>query len=188
MAERVAANGAVFLDAPISGGDVGARNATLSIMVGGDKSAFNRVEPLLKLMGRTIVHTGASGTGQLTKLTNQILVSITNLAVCEAMTFATSNGLDTARTLAAVGGGAGASWQLQNLGPRMLAGDFVPGFMIDLMVKDMRLVEQAERETGLKLPATELVHKLFRDLLAMGHARSGTQALFAAVKTASGAQ
>jgi 3-hydroxyisobutyrate dehydrogenase len=184
IAEHVAQKGAQFLDAPISGGDVGARNATLSIMVGGEKSPFDSVEPLLKLMGKTIIHTGASGTGQLTKLTNQILVSITNLAVCEALNFATRNGLDPQKTLAAIGGGAGASWQLANLGPRMLVEDFAPGFMVDLMLKDLRLVDQAEQEAGLKLPATELVHGLFRKLLEMRHGRSGTQALYAAVREA----
>jgi len=181
IAMEVAKKGAQFLDAPISGGDVGARNATLSIMVGGDDGAFKKVEPFLKLMGKTIIHTGPSGTGQLTKLTNQILVSVTNLAVCEALTFATNNGLDPKKTLDAISGGAGASWQLSNLGPRMLAGDFAPGFMIDLMLKDLRLLQQAQSEVKLKLGATSLVDQLFQSL-AKDHARSGTQALYLAVQ------
>ena len=127
MAEQLAGKGATLLDAPISGGDVGARNATLSIMVGGPAEAFAAVEPYLKLMGKTITHCGPSGAGQLTKLTNQILVSLTNLATCEAIAFAVKNGLDGQKTLAALGGGAGSSWQFNNLGPRMLAGDFAPG-------------------------------------------------------------
>jgi 3-hydroxyisobutyrate dehydrogenase len=181
MAAEVSAKGAHFLDAPISGGDVGAKNATLSIMVGGDEVSFNKVEPLLKLMGKTIVYTGASGTGQLTKLTNQILVAVTNLAACEALTFATKNGLDPQKTLAAVGGGAGASWQLSNLGPRMVAGDFAPGFMIDLMLKDLRLLNESKRDAGLKLEASDLVERLFHSL-PPAHGRSGTQALYLAVQ------
>ena len=135
MAQDVAVKGAGFLDAPISGGDVGARNATLSIMVGGPAEAFATAEPYLNLMGKTITHCGPSGAGQLTKLTNQILVSLTNLATCEALTFALKNGLEGQKTLAALSGGAGNSWQFTNLGPRMLAGDFAPGFMVDLQVK-----------------------------------------------------
>jgi len=181
IAKQVTKIGAQFLDAPISGGDVGARNATLSIMVGGEESAFHKVEPLLKLMGKTIVHTGASGTGQLTKLTNQILVSVTNLAVCEALTFATSNNLDPQKTIAAIGGGAGSSWQLSNLGPRMINNDFAPGFMIDLMLKDLRLLQQAQAEANLNLPATHLVDDLFKSLVPT-HGKSGTQALYLAVK------
>lgn len=182
MAKQLEAKGTILLDAPISGGDVGARNGTLSIMVGGSMQAFTKVEPFFKLMGKTITHCGPSGSGQLTKLTNQILVTITNLATCEALCFATKNGLDPQKTLAALSGGAGSSWQFSNLGPRMLAGDFAPGFMIDLQVKDLRLVEQAAWEANLKLGAVDLVTRLFEEAQKLGAGQSGTQALYQAVQ------
>lgn len=178
MAEAAAKRGAVFLDAPVSGGDVGARNATLSIMVGGDAAAFEQVRPLLALMGKTITHCGPSGAGQLTKLVNQVLVSVTNLAVCEALTFAEKNGLDVKRTIEALSAGAAHSWQLANLGPKMAVRDYRPGFMIDLQQKDLRLVMQAAQESKVSLPAASLVHQLFSSAQANGHGRDGTQALF----------
>lgn len=178
MAEKLAGRGATLLDAPVSGGDVGAKNASLSIMVGGDARTFERVEPLLKKMGTTITHCGGSGTGQLTKLVNQILVSVTNLAVSEALTFAKKNGLDLEKTVAALSGGAAGSWQLTNLGPKMIAGDFRPGFMINLQQKDLRLVLQTAEESNTSLPAASLVHQLFTAAQASGHGKDGTQALF----------
>lgn len=178
MAAALARRGTAMLDAPVSGGDVGARNATLSIMVGGDEKAFERVRPLLERMGKLIVHCGPSGAGQLTKLVNQILVSITNLAVCEALTFAARNGLDLEKTIAAVSGGAANSWQLANLGPKMIRGDFAPGFMVDLMQKDLRLIMQTAAETKVSLPAAALVHQLFASVQAAGRGRDGTQALY----------
>ena len=121
---------------PFSGGDVGTKNATLAIMCGcDDPAAVERVEPLLRRMGKSITYCGNSGTGQLTKLVNQILVSVTNLATCEALTFAKKNGLDVLKTIEAVGSGAAGSWQLLNLGPKMAASDNRPGFMIDLQQK-----------------------------------------------------
>ncbi|HEX8524799.1 MAG TPA: NAD(P)-dependent oxidoreductase [Tepidisphaeraceae bacterium] len=178
LAAEVSRRGAHFLDAPISGGDVGARSATLAIMVGGDRAAFDRVEPLLRVMGKTITYCGASGNGQLTKLVNQILVSITNMAVCEAMAFAIKSGLDPITTIQAIAGGAAGSWQLSNLGPRMVKGDFAPGFTIDLMQKDFRLVMQAAQEANAPLPAASLVHQLFTSAQAQGQGKAGTQALF----------
>ena len=180
----LAALGAKLLDAPVSGGDVGARNATLSIMVGGDQAAFDHVRPLLGHMGKTITHCGPSGSGQLTKLVNQILVTVTNLAVCEALTFATRSGLDPQKTISAVAGGAAGSWQLQNLGPRMIAGDFAPGFMIKLQQKDLRLVAEAAAELGLNLPALQHVTTLFDRAMTDGRANDGTQALYAVVEKA----
>jgi 3-hydroxyisobutyrate dehydrogenase len=182
MADTLAGKGAKFLDAAVSGGDVGARNATLSIMVGGDEAAFAQARPLLEKMGKTITYCGSSGSGQLTKLVNQILVSVTNLAVCEALTFAKASGLDPTKTIAAVGGGAAGSWQLTNLGPRMLAGDFAPGFMVKLQQKDLRLALQAAKERGVNLSALPLVHRLFDQALAENRADQGTQALFAVVE------
>lgn len=178
MNEAMNAKGAQLLDAPVSGGDVGAQNATLSIMVGGDQAAFNRVHRLLMHMGKTITYCGPSGSGQLTKLVNQILVSVTNLAVCEALTFAQKSGLDPQKTLAAVSGGAAGSWQLSNLGPKMIAGDFQPGFMIKLQHKDLRLAISAAKDSGLNLAGLDLVYKLFDRGLREGRGSDGTQALF----------
>ncbi|QOV88453.1 NAD(P)-dependent oxidoreductase [Humisphaera borealis] len=181
MAAKLVERGTTLLDAPVSGGDIGAKNATLSIMVGGDAAAFATAEPLLRHMGKTITHCGGIGTGQLTKLVNQILVSVTNLAVCEALTFAKKAGLDLPKTIQAVGGGAAGSWQLTNLGPRMITGDFAPGFMIKLQQKDLRLVAEATKELGLDLQALQRVTELFDRAGAEGRGNEGTQALFAMV-------
>jgi 3-hydroxyisobutyrate dehydrogenase len=178
FADQLASKGATLLDAPISGGDVGARNATLAIMVGGDKTAFEKVEPLLRLMGKTITHCGPSGAGQLTKAVNQILVSVTNMATCEALVFAKRNGLDLEKTIEAVAGGAAGSWQLSNLGPRMVKHDFRPGFTIDLQQKDLKIILQTAEESNTSVPAASLVHQLFTAAQAAGHGKDGTQALF----------
>jgi len=182
FAAALAEKGTHFLDAPVSGGDVGACNGTLAIMVGGDPQAFAHIEPLLRLMGKTITHCGPSGAGQLTKLCNQVLVAVTNLAVCEAMTLAKESGLDPLNTIQAVAGGGAGSWQLSNLGPKMVAGDFAPGFMVDLQLKDLRLVIEAAKDAGLTLPATSLVSRLFAAAQIAGHGRDGTQALFTVVE------
>jgi 3-hydroxyisobutyrate dehydrogenase len=182
MAERLRERDVTLLDAPISGGDVGAKNATLSIMVGGDAGAFATVEPLLRLMGKTITHCGDSGAGQLTKLVNQILVTVTNLATCEALTFAKKNGLDLSKTITALASGAAGSWQWANLGPRMIKGDFAPGFTIDLQQKDLRLVLEAAQVSGSPMLAASLVHQLFTSAQAMGNGKEGTQALFKVVQ------
>jgi len=181
MSTALSSRGVLMLDAPVSGGDVGAKNATLSIMVGGDPKAFDRVKPLFAHMGKTITYCGPSGAGQLTKLVNQILVSVTNLAVSEALNFARANKLDEAKTLAAVSGGAAGSWQLTNLGPRMIAGDFAPGFMIKLQNKDLRLALEAAKEAGLNLAALNRVHQLFDKGMKEGRGNEETQALFAIV-------
>ena len=183
LAAALADRGVTLLDAPVSGGDVGARNATLSIMVGGPAEAFDRVLPLLQRMGKAVTHCGPSGAGQLTKLVNQVLVSVTNLAVCEAMTLAVAGGLDAARTIAAVAGGAAGSWQLSNLAPRMVAGDFAPGFMVDLQAKDLRLVREAAADAGVALATVEHVAELFDQLRSRGRGRDGTQALYDVVRT-----
>jgi len=182
MSAELSRRQTVLLDAPVSGGDVGARNGTLSIMVGGPAEAFARIEPLLRHMGKTITHCGPSGAGQLTKLVNQILVSVTNLAVSEALVFARNNGLDAEKTVAALAGGAAGSWQLQNLGPRMLKGDFAPGFTIDLQQKDLRLVIEAAAQAKTPLPALALVHQLFTSAQAAGRGGDGTQALFTVIE------
>ena len=177
IGEKVKSKGAFFLDAPVSGGDVGAKNATLSIMVGGDGEAFEKVKPILTLLGKTIVHCGESGTGQLTKLANQALVAGTLLAVAEAITFAKKNGLDVNKGLAVLGGGAGGSWQLNNLGPKIAAG-ICAGFMIELMNKDLRLLAEAAKESGAELPGSELAQRLFVEAQEAGLGRQGTQAIY----------
>jgi 3-hydroxyisobutyrate dehydrogenase len=182
MAKNLAGRGITLLDAPVSGGDVGARDGTLSIMVGGDPAAFEKMLPLLRHMGQTITHCGPSGNGQLTKLVNQILVSVTCMAVAEALAFAKKNGLDAEKTMAAVGGGAGSSWQLSRLGPKMLAGDFRPGFMVDLLQKDLRLIHEAAAQSKSALPATRLVHQLLTMAQQQNHGRDGTQSLFAVIE------
>jgi 3-hydroxyisobutyrate dehydrogenase len=151
-------------------------------MVGGDRAAFDQVLPLLQHLGKTITHCGPSGSGQFTKLVNQVLVSVNNLAACEALTLAIAGGLDPAKTITAVAGGGAGSWQLSNLGPKMIAGDFRPGFMIDLQNKDLRLVLEAAREAGVDLTATKLVTDLFERAQKQGLGPEGTQALFKIVK------
>jgi len=178
LGDRLGRNNVWFLDAPVSGGEVGAREGTLSIMCGGDRSAFDRAEPTLRAMGKEITYCGPSGTGQLTKLVNQILVSVTTLGVSEALIFAKKNGLNLDTTMRAVNGGAGSSWQLQRLGPKMISADNRPGFTVDLQQKDLRLVLDASDGSNTSLPATSLVHQLFTAAQAAGHGKDGTQALF----------
>jgi 3-hydroxyisobutyrate dehydrogenase len=177
IAEALAAKGCQYLDAPVSGGDKGAIAGTLSIMVGGPAEAFTRAEPIFRAMGKTIVHCGASGAGQVTKLCNQILVSLSLLGVAEAVTIARKADLDVDKMLQAVSSGAAKSWQLENLGPKMRDGDFAPGFMIDLLQKDLRLVLELARQITTSLPGTAIVNQLFTANQAAGEGREGTQAL-----------
>lgn len=174
---------ATLVDAPVSGGDIGAQNATLAIMAGGDRESFERSLPLFEAMGKTITYCGPVGSGQLTKLCNQILVSVSLLAVTEAITFARKTGLDPETMIEAVKGGAAGSWQLANLGPKIAARDFAPGFMIDLMQKDLRLVLEAAGTSSVCLSAASLVHQLFNSAQAKGLGREGTQALMKVVET-----
>ena len=180
-ADRLAERGIGFVDAPVSGGDSGARAATLSIMCGGDKTSFERVRPWLGIVGKTITHCGPAGQGQATKLINQVLVLGTLAAVCEAMALTRAGGLDPATTLAAVSGGAAKSWQLEQLWPKIAAGDFAPGFRADLALKDLRLVLAYAEDAGLKLPGVERIEALYATLVAQGHAADGTQILAQAV-------
>ena len=151
-------------------------------MAGGDPEAFRRVRPVLELMGRTITHCGPTGSGQLAKLCNQILVSVTLLGVSEALVFARKCGLDPSVMIEAVSGGAAQSWQLTNLGPRIIKRDFAPGFMVDLVQKDLRLVLEACVPAGVSLPATSLVHQLFGTAQENGSGREGTQSLAKALE------
>jgi len=175
--QKLRAKNCTLVDAPVSGGDVGARNATLAIMAGGAPEAFQRVHPLLEAMGRSITYCGPVGCGQLTKLCNQILVSVNLLAVSEALAFARKSGLDPQVMIEAVKGGAAGSWQLANLGPRIVARDFAPGFMVDLVQKDLRIILASAASVGATLPATALVHQLFSSAQAYGDGRQGTQSL-----------
>lgn len=186
FAERLRALGAEFLDAPVSGGESGAIAAKLSIMVGGEAAAFERCRQIFTVLGQRITHLGPSGSGQWTKLVNQVAVLGTLLAVCEAVRFTQASGLDATRVLEAVGAGAAASWQLSNLAPKILARDFAPGFPVRLARKDLRLVLEAAEELRLPLPGIALVQQLFTALASAGGEEDGTQALVKALEHLAG--
>ncbi len=166
------------LDAPVSGGDIGAREARLSIMVGGEASDFERALPLLKILGTTIVLQGRAGSGQHTKLANQIAIAGAMLGVCEALGYAKRAGLDPHRVLESIGSGAAASWSLANLAPRMLAGNFEPGFLVKHLVKDLRLALESGALLNARTPTVSLAGELYQELVVAGGAEQGTQALF----------
>ena len=177
LAAAAALRRATALDAPVSGGDVGAREAQLSIMVGGDPESFERVRPCFECMGRTLVLQGGPGAGQHTKLVNQTLIASTMVGVCEALLYAHRAGLDPERVLASVGSGAAGSWSLAHLAPRILQGDFEPGFYVEHFVKDMGIALEEARRMQLELPGLALAHELYQELVRQGGGRSGTQAL-----------
>jgi 3-hydroxyisobutyrate dehydrogenase len=174
------------LDAPVSGGDVGARNGTLSIMVGGPAEALEAVRPCLEVMGRTIVHQGGPGTGQHTKMVNQILIASNMVAISEGLMYAYRMGLDVEQVLASVSSGAASSWALQNLAPRIVAGDFAPGFFVDHLVKDLGIALEEARRARLALPGLALANQLYIALQAQGRGRDGTQSLVHALASLSG--
>ena len=182
IAERYSAKGIELLDAPVSGGEGGAINATLSIMVGGKPEIFERCRPLLEALGKTITYCGPSGAGQTVKLCNQVAVSVTNMAVCEAFVLAAKAGVSPRTMLDAISGGAASSWQLLNLGPKMIEGDFRPGFKVWHQQKDLRLALEVARDNALPLPATSLVAQLFASVEADGQREAGTQALVKALE------
>ncbi|MBI2166590.1 MAG: NAD(P)-dependent oxidoreductase [Chloroflexi bacterium] len=188
IAARLAQHGVHMLDAPVTGGEVGAQQGTLSIMVGGERAVFERCLPVFQALGKRITYIGGSGAGQTAKLVNQIIVAGTLLAVCEGLLFAARSGVDLQATLDAVSGGAAQSWQLENQAPRILRGDFAPGFMVKLMQKDLRIVLDVGRELALSLLATGQVHQLFRALEAQGLGQEGTQALMKVVEALGGAR
>lgn len=181
FALRLKEKGVVFLDAPVSGGDIGAKNGTLSVMVGGDADAFEKIKPVLAAMGKNIQRLGDSGAGQACKACNQICVLGNLLATCEAIKLARSFGLDVEQMASVVSGGAGGSWQLQNLAPKIAKGDFAPAFMIDLALKDLDIVLEAARKSGYGLPATELAQERLKAAKELGGGRQGTQAMSKAV-------
>ena len=178
IATTAAARGVGALDAPVTGGDKGAREATLTILVGGAAADLVRVLPLLERLGKKIVHVGAAGAGQHAKLANQIAIAGTIQGVCEALAYARRAGLDAARLLEAIDSGAAGSWQLRNVGPKMLAGDFAPGFFVKHFIKDMRLALEAGQQAGLELPALQLALARYTELADKGGSELGTQGLF----------
>jgi 2-hydroxy-3-oxopropionate reductase len=172
------AAGVAFLDAPVSGGPVGAKNASLSIMAGGDKEAFLRAEPYFRAMGTTITHVGEAGAGQTVKLCNQLVCAINLQAICEALALGRASGVDLDQLRNVLLGGSAASWMLDKLGPAMIAGDASPGFRIDLMLKDLRLVQEQALSLSVPLPGTALVTSQYVEARAHGEGTNGNQALF----------
>ena len=182
IAGRYAEAGIEMLDAPVSGGEQGAIDGTLAIMVGGREEVFERCRPLFEVLGRTLVYCGPSGSGQVVKLCNQVVVGLNNLAMSEALVLAAKAGVAPAMMIEAVRAGAGSSWALQNLAPRILAGDFRPGFKVAHQQKDLRLALELADQCSTPLPGTALVRQLFAALEAEGLGEEGTQALVKALE------
>jgi len=165
------------IDAPVSGGDVGAKNGTLSIMIGGDKSIVDALNPCWNAMGKTIVYQGLAGSGQHTKMVNQTLIATNMIGLCEALLYAHKAGLDLSTVMESVSSGAAGSWSLSNLGPRIIANDFDPGFFVEHFVKDMEIALQEAQQMNLCLPGLALAKQLFLALQAQGHGKMGTHSL-----------
>ncbi len=182
LARRIAAaadaRGLAALDAPVSGGDVGAREGQLVIMVGGEESAFARGRPLFERIGRNLARLGPAGAGQSCKMANQIAVAAGMVAWCEALAYARKSGLDPERVLASIGGGAAGSWSMAKLAPRALAGDFAPGFYVKHIRKDIKIALDSAAELGLDLPGLETARRLYEQVAARGWDECGTQALY----------
>ena len=186
FAHTLAGKNITLLDAPVSGGSEGAAKGTLSIMVGGPEEAFNRIKPILEAIGTRITHMGPSGSGQTTKLMNQILVVVNMLAVSEALLLGRAADIDLLKAVRAVEAGAGGSWMLSQRAPQAIDGYWQPGFTIDLQQKDLRLVLESARELGLPLLATSLVHQLYNKLQKDGKGSLGNHALVQALEDLSG--
>src|SRR5437588_5600119 len=180
------AKGVYAVDAPVSGGDVGAREARLSIMIGGDKEVVDALQPCWEAMGKTIIHQGPAGAGQDTKMVNQTLIASGMIGVCEALLYAYKAGLDLPTVLQSVAPGAAGSWSLSNLGPRIIANNFDPGFFVEHFIKDMGIALAEASRMGLSLPGLALGHQLYVGLKAQGHGRDGTHALELALAKLSG--
>ncbi|MFO0705938.1 MAG: NAD(P)-dependent oxidoreductase [Nitrospira sp.] len=185
IAGAAAKQGVQAIDAPVSGGDVGARNATLSIMAGGERSTIDRVRPLFDLLGKTMQHQGPAGSGQHTKLCNQIVIAGTMIGVCESLLYGYRAGLDLPHMLDSIRGGAAACWTLDHLAPRMLQRNFDPGFFVEHFVKDMGIALEEAARRDLTLPGLTLVHQLYQRVQSLGHGRSGTHALLLALEALS---
>jgi 3-hydroxyisobutyrate dehydrogenase len=169
--------GVFSVDAPVSGGDVGAKNGALSIMIGGEKEIVDALRPCWDAMGKTIVHQGAAGAGQHTKMVNQILIATNMIGVCEALLYGYKAGLDLPTVLESVGSGAAGSWSLSNLGPRIMNNNFDPGFFVEHFIKDMGIALAEAKQMGLSLPGLALSHQLYLAVQAQDHGRDGTHAL-----------
>jgi 3-hydroxyisobutyrate dehydrogenase len=174
------------IDAPVSGGDVGARNATLSIMIGGDEQTVQELEPIWSKLGSKWVHQGGPGAGQHTKMVNQTLIASGMIGVCEALLYGHRAGLDLNKVLESVASGAAGSWSLSNLGPRIIKGNFDPGFFVEHFLKDMRIALDEARRMKLALPGLALAEQLYLAVAAQGNARKGTHALMLALSSMSG--
>ncbi len=183
IAAAASTNNLSAIDAPVSGGDIGAKNATLSIMIGGDTESVQAVMPLFELLGKKIVHQGGPGTGQQAKLCNQIVIAGTMVGVCESLLYGYKAGLDLNRMLDSIRGGAAACWTLDNLAPRILQRNFDPGFFVEHFIKDMALALEEAKRMGFVLPGLTLVHQLYQTLQTLGHGRSGTHALMLALES-----
>lgn len=181
LAVRIAAQalklGCRSLDAPVSGGDIGARDAKLAIMVGGDQAAFDEALPILQLMGANIVRQGGPGAGQHTKMCNQIVIASTIMGVCEGLAYAKAAGLDLPTVLQSIGGGAASGFQLNIMGGKIINKDFAPGFYIEHFLKDLGIALAEAQRMQLEMPGLTLARKLYEDLAQQGHSRLGTQAL-----------
>ena len=186
IAEELGKKGVRMLDAPVSGGDIGARSGTLSIMVGGDAEVYNECMPLFEAMGKTITYVGPQGAGQIVKACNQILVGMNMLGVAEALLFAKKAGADLEKCHAAVSGGAAGSWQLTNNGAKILRGDLEPGFKVKDYLKDLRIIMETAAEVKMPLPGTAIVQQMYRNLDAEGMRQKGTQAVICAVERLAG--
>ncbi len=176
--EQAKQKGMYSLDAPVSGGDIGAKEARLAIMVGGDKEVFDACTPLLEMMGQNIVYQGQAGSGQHTKMCNQIAIASNMIGVSEAMAYAKKSGLDPETVLKSISTGAAGSWSLSNLAPRMIAGDFEPGFFIKHFIKDMGIALEEANAMGMETPGLKLAKKMYDELAEKGEENSGTQALY----------
>ncbi|MBC1475882.1 NAD(P)-dependent oxidoreductase [Listeria grandensis] len=177
IAEEAKEAGIAVIDAPVSGGDIGAKNGTLTIMVGGEERAFLAVEPILKAMGQSVILQGAAGAGQHTKMVNQIAIASNMIGVTEAICYAKKAGLDPEKVLASISGGAAGSWSLSNLIPRVLQEDFSPGFFIKHFIKDMRIALDEAKQMGLDLPGLAMAEQMYQQLAEAGYADNGTQTL-----------
>ena len=180
LARYAQSHGAHFIDAPVSGGDIGARNASLSIMAGGDDAAINNVRDLFEILGSVKVM-GGTGSGQHAKMCNQIVVAGTMIGVCEALLYAKNAGIDSEKMISAIQPGAAGCWTLNNLAPRIIKDDFAPGFMVDHFIKDLAIALRETEMMELELPGLQLVKSLYEKLNDMGHGKSGTQALLLAL-------
>lgn len=182
LSQRLAEKGASMLDAPVSGSSWAAEDGTLSIMVGGDKKVFDKCLPIFETLGKTIVHIGPTGMGQVCKLVNQVIVAGTLASVCEGLLLGSKSGVNLEKVFQAITGGAANSWQLENLGSRIIKRDFAPGFTVKLMLKDQRLINQASQELELPMPLSSVVRQFFYALSQKGLGEEGTQSYIKALE------